>query len=454
MSDTIAAVHAREVLDSRGNPTVEVEVRCRGGTCGRAIVPSGASTGRLEAVELRDGDPARYGGKGVRRAVANVREQIAPQLLGRHASEQEQIDRLLCGLDGTPNKSRLGANAILGVSLACAHAAAAVRGQPLWRYLDTEGKARLPLPMVNLISGGLHAGGNLDFQDFLLLPIGAHSFSEALEMTVAVYRALAAVLREHGFESVLVGDEGGFGPRLHSNMAAIEMILKAIEKAGYAPGRDAALALDVASSHFYKGDRYCLNESELVVSAGWCRSDRTLPLPADDMVEFLTRFVNAYPILSIEDGMAEDDWDGWQALTKALGARVQLIGDDLFVTNVERLRRGIEAGVGNSVLVKLNQIGTLSETLAVVEMARAAGYRPVISARSGETEDTTIADLAVGTGAGQIKIGSVVRSERLAKYNQLLRIEEELGEQAPYAGRAALGSFAQGSERGPGSHFP
>ncbi len=420
-AEAMAGVRAREVLDSRGNPTVEVDVHCRGGAWGRAIVPSGASTGRHEAVELRYGDPARHGGKGVRRAVANVREHIGPRLLGLAVTEQARIDRLLCELDGTANKSRLGANAILGVSLACAHAAAAARGQPLWRYLDAEGRARLPLPMVNLISGGLHAGGNLDFQDFLLLPVGARSYSEALEMTVAVYRALAGVLTAHGFEGVLVGDEGGFGPRLRGNEQAIELCVKAIEKAGFAPGRDAALALDVASTHFFRDGLYHLRES-------------VSPLTAAQLAELLTRWVNAYPILSIEDGMAEDDWDGWRLLTEALGRRVQLIGDDLFVTNPGRLRRGIGERVANSVLVKVNQIGTLTETLEVLRLAREAGYRLVISARSGETEDSTIADLAVGTGAGQIKIGSVARSERLAKYNQLLRIEEQMGAGAPFAG--------------------
>jgi enolase len=424
--EAIARIHAREVLDSRGTPTVEVEVHCHGGARGRAIVPSGASTGRHEAVELRDGDPARYGGKGVRRAVANVREQIAPRLCGLPASDQGLIDRTLCELDGTPKKARLGANALLGVSLACAHAAAAARDLPLWRYLDREGHARLPLPMVNLISGGLHAGGNLDFQDFLLLPIGARSYSEAVEMAVRVYRALGAVLVQHGFEGVLVGDEGGFGPRLLGNEHAVEMVVRAIEQAGLQPGREAALAIDVASSHFYRDGRYHL------------KTARTA-LTADEMVALLTRWVDAYPILSIEDGLAEDDWDGWQQLTAALGRRVQLIGDDLFVTNPERLRRGIAAGVANSVLIKVNQIGTLTETFAVLACARAAGYRPVISARSGETEDTTLADLAVGTGAGQIKIGSVARSERLAKYNQLLRIEEEAGAGAPLAGWQPIG---------------
>jgi enolase len=417
----IASIRAREVLDSRGNPTVEVDVICRDGTRGRAIVPSGASTGRHEAKELRDGDPARYGGKGVRRAVANVNGPIAAMLSGMPATEQAAIDRVLCDLDGTADKSRLGANAILGVSLACAHAAASSRKVPLWRYLDVEGKATIPLPMVNLISGGLHGGGNLDFQDFLLLPIGARSYSEALEMAGNVYRTLSETLTVHGFEGVLVGDEGGFGPRLHSNEQAVEIIIEAIRKAGLMPGEDAALALDVASTHFHSDSHYHL------------RATVGTAITADEMTGMLCRLVDTYPILSIEDGMAEDDIDGWRKLTTALGDRIQLIGDDLFATNAVRLRQGIAAGVANSVLVKFNQIGTLAETLEVVALARAAGYRPVISARSGETEDSTIADLAVATGAGQIKIGSVARSERLAKYNQLLRIEEELGPNAPFA---------------------
>lgn len=419
---TIERLHAREVLDSRGNPTVEVEVHCAGGAIGRAIVPSGASTGKHEAHELRDGNRNRYAGKGVRAAVKNVVERIGPRLAGVSATEQEAIDRALCELDGTTDKSNLGANAILGASLACAHAAAAARGVPLWRHLDPDGIARLPLPMVNLISGGLHAGGNLDFQDFLLLPIGARTYSEALEMAVAVYRALAAILTHHGHEGVLVGDEGGFGPKLESNEHAVQLILQAIEHAGLKPGTDAALALDVASSHFHKDGVYRLHEIG------------DIPLYAPAMAEMLTSWVEKYPILSIEDGMAEDDWDGWKLLTDEIGRTVQLIGDDLFVTNPERLKRGIELGVANSVLVKVNQIGTLTETLEVIRIARAAGYRPVISARSGETEDTTIADLAVATGAGQIKIGSVARSERLAKYNQLLRIEEELGAFARWQG--------------------
>ncbi len=415
-AELIDRVHGREVLDSRGNPTVEVEIHCHGGAGGRAIVPSGASTGRHEAVELRDGDTLIYDGKGVLRAVANVREVIGPRLLGMPVTDQAGIDRTLCELDGTPNKSRLGANAILGVSLACTHAAAAVRGLPLWRSLSqgTGAVPRLPLPMVNLISGGKHAGGNLAMQDFLLLPVGAETYSEALEMAVDIYRYLGAVLAHHGYEGVLVGDEGGYGPRLHSHDEAIEIILEAMEKAGYTPGRHAAIAVDVAATQFYRQGRYRLE--------GMSRS-------ADGMIAFLQRWVQNYPVRSIEDGLAEDDWEGWRKLTAALGKQVQLIGDDLFVTNPERLRRGLAEGVANSVLVKVNQIGTLTEALQVVDLARSAGYRPVISARSGETEDTTIADLAVATGAGQIKIGSVVRGERLAKYNQLLRIEEELSDQ-------------------------
>ncbi len=422
----ISRVHAREVLDSRGNPTVEVEVHCAGGGWGRAIVPSGASTGTHEALELRDGEPARYGGKGVRRAVANVNQVIGPQLIGRPVSEQAAIDRRLIELDGTPNKSRLGGNAILGVSLACAHAAAASQGLPVFRYLDPDERGNLPLPMVNMISGGLHAGGHLDFQDFLLLPIGARSYSDALEMSVRVYRQLGWLLDEHDFEAALVGDEGGYGPKLESNEQAIELLVEAIEWAGLAPGRDASIAIDVASSHFYRDGAYHL------------RLLPGRPLASEGMIELLGQWVGRFPILSIEDALAEDDWAGWQKLTEALGQRVQLIGDDLFATNPMRLQRGIAEKAANSVLVKLNQIGTLTETLEVIRLAKAAGYAPVISARSGETEDTTIADLAVATGAGQIKIGCVTRSERLAKYNQLLRIEESLGAKAVFAGRGAL----------------
>ncbi len=423
----IRRVHAREVLDSRGRPTVEAEVFCEGGTFGRASVPSGASTGSHEAHELRDGDPARYHGRGVRQAVANVRDVLGPALVGCDVTHQAALDGLLLDADGTPNKQRLGANAVLAVSLACAHAAAASRGLPLWRYLDTEGRARLPLPMVNLISGGLHAGGNLDLQDFLFLPVGARSCSEALEQTAAVYRCLGEVLRAHGFEGVLVGDEGGFGPRLHGNEQALELILQAFARAGLAAGRDAAVALDVAASQFHGGGRYNL------------RAGGFSALEPGGLVELLCRWVEAYPILSIEDGLAEDDFAGWRLLTVRLGKRVQIIGDDLFATNPERLRYGVENGLANAVLVKMNQIGTLTETLAVVRQAREAGYRVVLSARSGETEDTTLADLAVATGAGQIKVGSVARGERLAKYNQLLRIEEELGA-AAFAGWTPVGT--------------
>jgi enolase len=420
-NDTITAVRAREVLDSRGQPTVEVDVTCAGAK-GRAIVPSGASTGRHEAVELRDGDIGRYAGRGVRQAVANVASEIGPKIIGMPAGEQEAIDRLMIQLDGTPNKLRLGANAILGVSLACAHAAAEARGFPLWQYLAGENTPVLPLPMVNLISGGLHAGGNLDFQDFLFLPISARSFSEALEITVAVYRALGLMLRKHGFEGMLVGDEGGYGPRLKTNQRALEMILATFRELGLAAGKQAAIAIDAASSHFYRQGQYFMLQ------------DGGELLSSEEMAGRLLELTKVYPVLSIEDGLSEDDWAGWKILTEILGDRVQLIGDDLFVTNPERLRRGIAEGVANSVLVKVNQIGTLTETLEVLRIAREAGYRPVISARSGETEDSTIADLAVATAAGQIKIGSVARSERLAKYNQLLRIEEQMGTEAKFAG--------------------
>ena len=418
MSDRITSIHARQVLDSRGQPTVEVDVHCEGGAMGRAIVPSGASTGKHEALELRDGDADDYAGKSVRKAVGNVRQILAPALVGMSASEQVSIDAKLCELDGTPDKSRLGANAILGVSLACAHAAAAALKQPLWQYLDRAGRACMPMPMVNLISGGLHAGRNLDFQDFLFLPIGAKSYSEALDLTVHVYRALSVVLQEHGYEGILVGDEGGFGPKLVSNEQAIEMILHAFRRAGFRAGQDAAIGLDVASTHFFDNGMYRLKDQLLSPTM---------------MAALLADWADRYPIQSIEDGMAEDDWTGWKTLTELLGKKVQLIGDDLFVTNPHRLAQGIEQGVANSVLIKVNQIGTLTETLQVMEQARQAGYRCIVSARSGETEDCTIADLAVATGAGQIKIGSIARSERLAKYNQLLRIEEQMGPGAPFA---------------------
>jgi len=445
----IETIQAREVFDSRGKPTVEVEIACRSAQAGRAIVPSGASTGRFEAAELRDGDPDRLDGTGVRQAVENVRGEIAAALIGSDASDQREIDRRLCDLDGTKNKSRLGANAILGVSLATAAAAAAAQQIPLvehfhtlWR--DVNGDAGsgassssglghsllLPMPMVNMISGGLHAGGNLDVQDTLILPVGASSFRQAMDWIVSVYRRLGELLRQSGYEGYLVGDEGGYGPRLHSNAEAIECVLSAIEAAGLRPGLDVSVGLDVAASHFFEGQRYRL------------KADGDTSRTADQMIDLIAEWIDQYPIVSVEDGLAEDDWDGWQRLTERIGGRVQLIGDDLFVTNVDRLRRGIESGVGNSVLVKLNQIGTLSETLETLRLAGEHGYRPVISARSGETEDTTIADLAVATGAGQIKIGSVVRSERLAKYNQLLRLEEQLGERAGYLGGKVLAHSA------------
>ncbi len=419
MNETISKVHARQVLDSRGRPTVEVDVACVDGTLGRAIVPSGASTGRHEALELRDGDAHHYRGKGVLHAVRHVNEVLGPAVVGMAAGDQRTIDETMLDLDGTPTKRRLGANAILGVSLATAHAAANARRVPLWQYLALAGNAVLPMPMVNLISGGLHAGRQLEFQDFLFLPLSAKSYTEALEMTVSVYWTLGDVLREHGFEGILVGDEGGFGPRLSNNEQALEIIVATYARLGLKPGVDAGIALDVASTHFYDGTRYTLQGKSWEPGA---------------LVELLATWCQQYPILSIEDGMAEDDWDGWKLLTEKLGATVQLIGDDLFVTNPTRLREGIERKVANCVLVKVNQIGTLTETWQVLELARNANYRAVVSARSGETEDSTLADLAVASGAGQIKVGSVARSERLAKYNQLLRIEEALGSAAKYAG--------------------
>jgi enolase len=423
----ITAVHAREVLDSRGNPTVEVDVRLDSGHLGRASVPSGASTGTHEAVELRDGDPRRYGGKGVLAAVGNVNATLGPALLGRDPADQRAIDALLVALDGTPNKGRLGANALLGCSLAVARAAAAAAGRPLYRHIAALAGVEttpLPLPMVNIISGGLHAGGNLDLQDFLMIPTGAGSIAEALAMTAAVYRATGALLRERGL-TTLVGDEGGYGPPLAANEAALELLTGAIERAGYRPGEQVAIAIDVAATHFYAGGGYALRSE-----------GRRLTPP--ELIELLAGWVGRYPIVSIEDGLAEDDWAHWPALTARLGRQVQIIGDDFFTTNPVRVERGIAAGAANAVLVKMNQIGSLTETLDVVALCRRAGYRTVISARSGETEDDFLADLAVGCAGGQIKIGSIVRSERLAKYNQLLRIEEELGSGAIFAGRAVL----------------
>jgi enolase len=420
----IKRVWAREVLDSRGLPTVEAEVWLESGDCGSAIAPSGASTGRSEACELRDGDSLRYDGRGVLRAVRNVREEIGPALVGQLAAEQVEIDRLLADLDGTPNLSRLGANAIVAVSLAAAHAAAQGNKErlPLVQHFSrlaaraAGGEAlpplRMPTPMVNLISGGLHAGGNLDFQDFLGIPVGAPDFATGLEWIVRVYRRLGELLAAAGFEGRLVGDEGGFGPRLPSNRAALEVVVRAIEAAKLRPGVDMAIALDVAATHFFDGERY-----RLAATGG----ER---LTAADLVGELAKLVDAFPILSIEDGLAEDDWAGWQELTRRLGKRVRLVGDDLFVTQLTRLERGINEQVASAVLLKPNQVGTVSGTIAAAEAARKAGYLRVVSARSGETEDTTIADLAVGLGAEQIKIGSMVRGERLVKYNRLLRIAE------------------------------
>ena len=420
----IQKVVAREVLDSRGNPTVEVDVVLSNGAWGRAAVPSGASTGSHEALELRDGTK-RYGGKGVRKAVEHITHRIAPKLRGRDARRQEEIDRFMIDLDGTPNKRRLGANAILGVSLAVAKAAAAGTKVPLFRYLGGARATTLPVPMMNILNGGAHADSSVDLQEFMVVPVGARSFADGLRMGVETFHALKAVLKEKGY-STAVGDEGGFAPSLGSNQEAVELILTAIARAGYQAGRQIALALDPAASEFYDNGEYVFRKSD-----GSRRSSAA-------MVEFYCDWVDRYPIVSIEDGLAEDDWDGWATLTKALGKRVQLVGDDLFVTNPQRFARGIAAGIGNSILIKLNQIGTLTETLETIEMAKRAGYTTVISHRSGETEDATIADLAVAVNAGQIKTGSASRGERTAKYNQLLRIEEQLGRRAVYPGRTAF----------------
>jgi enolase len=419
----IIEIAAREVLDSRGNPTLEAEVVVEGGYIGRAIVPSGASTGTYEALEKRDGDD-RFGGKGVQSAVDAVEEVIAPELMGVDSTEQVRVDRLMRDLDGTPNKSRLGANAILGVSLATARAAAVAVGLPLYRYLGGVNARFLPVPLMNVINGGAHADNNVDLQEFMLVPVGPRTFADALRAGVETFHALKKLLARKGY-STAVGDEGGFAPDLKSNQEALDLIMAAIEAAGYAPGRDVSLALDPAASEFYESGKYHLK------SEG--RS-----LDAEGMIELYAKWAESYPIISIEDGLAEDDWAGWKALTERLGDRVQIVGDDLFVTNTERLTRGIAEGVANSILIKPNQIGTLTETLDAVEMAKRAGYTAVISHRSGESEDAFIADLAVATTAGQIKAGAASRSDRLAKYNQLLRIEDELGPTAEYAGRAAF----------------
>jgi len=419
---TIIEVHGREIIDSRGNPTVEADVILSSGAQGRAAVPSGASTGEHEAVELRDGDTKRYGGKGVSEAVRNVNEVIGPRLEGMAASDQIAVDAEMMDLDGTPNKSKLGANAILSVSLAVARAAAADTGLPLYRYLGGPMARVLPVPMMNILNGGAHASNNVDVQEFMIVPIGAETFAEALRMGVETFHALKKVLSKKGL-STAVGDEGGFAPSLPSNEAALDAVMQAIEAAGYQPGRDLAIALDPAASEFHQDGEYVFKKGD-----GSRRS-------AAEMVELYAQWVDRYPIVSIEDGLAEDDWEGWTQLTERLHDRVQLVGDDLFVTNVDRLGRGIEEGVANAILIKVNQIGTLTETLQCIELAKGSAYGVVISHRSGETEDTFIADLAVASGAGQIKTGSACRTDRIAKYNQLLRIGEELGELAHYPGR-------------------
>ncbi len=421
----ITLVHAREILDSRGNPTVEAEVTLSGGAIGRAAVPSGASTGEHEAVELRDGDNSRYLGKGVLKAVENVEGEIAQALGGMDASQQRDIDMRMLDLDGTENKGRLGANAILAVSMACARAVANQLDIPLYRYLGGVNGNILPVPMMNILNGGAHADNNVDFQEFMAMPVGAESFSEALRWGTEVFHTLKGVLKKRGYNTA-VGDEGGFAPSLKSNVEAIEVILEAVQKAGYTPGEQIAIALDPAASEFYKDGKYIFKKSD--------KSEKS----SEEMVRWWSDWANKYPIVSIEDGLAEDDWEGWKLLTDELGDKIQLVGDDLFVTNPARLARGIDNGVANSILIKVNQIGTLSETLDAIEMARRNGYTAVISHRSGETEDTFIADLAVATGAGQIKTGSASRTDRIAKYNQLLRIEEQLGAAARFLGIGAL----------------
>ncbi len=423
----IVDIIGREILDSRGNPTIEVDVVLEDGSLGRAAVPSGASTGAHEAVELRDGDKTRYLGKGVRKAVDAVNGEIFEALADMAAEEQVQIDQVMIDLDGTPNKSRLGANAILGISLAVAKAASASVGLPLYRYVGGPSASVLPVPMMNVINGGVHADNPIDFQEFMIAPVGAPSFREALRMGAEIFHTLKKALSEAG-HNTNVGDEGGFAPNLASTREALDFVMSAISSAGYRPGDDMVLALDVAATELYGEDRYFLK--------GEKRS-----LTSDQMTSYYTELVGSYPIFSIEDGMAEDDWEGWRTLTQALGDRVQLVGDDLFVTNVARLKQGIDQRIANAILVKVNQIGTLSETLAAVRMAQEAGYAAVMSHRSGETEAATIADLAVATNCGQIKTGSLSRSDRLAKYNQLIRIEEELGAQARFAGRAAIKSL-------------
>ena len=424
----IAEVHALEVLDSRGNPTVEVEILLDDRSLGRAIVPSGASTGAREALELRDNDKARFGGKGVLHAVRNVEQELAPLLKGKDAREQQAIDRLMIERDGTPSKERFGANAILGISLAVARAAAASAQQPLYRYLGGEGAVTLPVPMMNVLNGGKHADNNVDFQEFMIVPLGAPSFREALRFGAETFHALRKVLAQKGYNTA-VGDEGGFAPSLKSNTEAVEVILSAIEKAGFKPGDQVALALDPASSEFHEKGAYVFSKSD--------KSRKT----SEEMVRLYEDWVRQYPIVSIEDGVAEDDVAGWKRITQVLGGRAQLVGDDVFVTNPRIFAEGIAQGIGNSILVKLNQVGTLTETREVIDMAKKAGYTAVISHRSGESEDTTIADLAVATNAGQIKTGSLCRTDRVAKYNQLLRIERQLGSRAVYPGKAVFAKW-------------
>ena len=421
----ISEIHAREVLDSRGNPTVEAEVLLADGTLGRAIVPSGASTGEHEAVELRDGDGERYLGKGVLKAVENVNGEIAEALGNFDAADQRTLDAKMIELDGTENKGRLGANAILAVSMAAARATARAYGLPLYRYLGGAGANVLPTPMMNILNGGAHADNNVDFQEFMVMPVGAPSFSEALRWGVEVFHTLKSVLKKRGYNTA-VGDEGGFAPSLKSNVEAIEVVLEAIQQAGYKPGDEIAIALDPAASEFYQDGKYIFKKSDKSAKS------------SEEMARFWAKWANDYPIVSLEDGLAEDDWEGWKKLTELAGNKIQLVGDDLFVTNTQRLQEGIDKGIANSILIKVNQIGTVSETLDAIDLARRNGYTSVISHRSGESEDTFIADLAVATGAGQIKTGSASRTDRIAKYNQLLRIEEQLGNSARYLGLGAL----------------
>jgi len=424
MTAKITNIHAREIIDSRGNPTVEVDVTLESGALGRAAVPSGASTGSREAIELRDGDKSRYLGKGVLKAVANVNGEIRDALLGRDAAEQAAIDQIMIDLDGTDNKGRLGANAILGVSMAAAKAAAIASGQSLFRYLGGDAATVMPVPMMNIINGGSHADNSVDLQEFMIQPVGAPNISEAIRYGAEVFHALKKVLHDRGLNTA-VGDEGGFAPDLPSNEAALEIIIEAIEAAGYVPGKDIYIAIDAAASEFYKDGKYELTSEGKSLSAA-------------EFVDVLASWVDKYPILSIEDGLDESDWEGWAIMSEKLGNKIQLVGDDLFVTNTEILKRGIDNNIANSILIKVNQIGTLTETFAAIDMAKAAGYTAVMSHRSGETEDATIADLAVATTTGQIKTGSMSRSDRIAKYNQLLRIAEELGDAASYPGLSAF----------------